>query len=689
MYYVVIGSVLSPESIVNGDEDYTFLDGAKSSFTWDMDTSADITTTFRKHTGYIRIMDNGEDSDGNPFDWRTLIPEGIKSKKFSFWKYTEDVQAGREYYDLLACGYLQPDNFTASLQALPVERAYPVACPLEAVGDLKFEITGGRSADTFTFAEVLYALISSTDIAPDYIYFPGVSTSNWLETDVQAAHYYDFAHTSGGSELPRTAKLTNRDALDEFCTLFGLSLTIIGKDWYFTDIKHAAYTQYTRMTMDYLYAFPNGAAADRVTFDIQEVTRAFPTNILAKSKMEVRKGWKKVNVTMPSSGDDDILDMDTDEMVKEYSGGEWEKDYTLVYSKRVGEVVADTSAGYKLRWVGVGCTIETTHFYSDPHDQNTEVEGACFLWLPKTYINSQGSQVGLSLAESIQRNTPSVALRLKVLGMRESGDPLIRLETDTVKFTEGAYITFKFNVWMFKNYMGEKENFSGNGYLICHIRNLVSGKCYNSVNNTWESTLVVSYIMLTDGKSRNTYEAYSNILRNFDGFGIFSGDEGFGKFRIDILGYWGDASFRESSYMCISDFSVSLVHTKTQELYEGDTDVTAENSLDSVEEKRVDLAFTQSLYVRNSPHSINRYFKYDTTPYLYRAAKIIATDLSNWGAHPREYLTLEWRGTPSLPIDMHTRYTLTLVGESRTYRMLAYKMDYEQNRTTLKLIEVD
>ena len=154
--------------------DYVYLEGASSTFTWDMDDSEDILTAIRTHSGYIRIMDTGEDSDGEPFDWRTLVPSGSTDIPFTLWESSNGVQPSIVYR-----GYLVPDNFSSGIVSYPVVREFPVCCGLETLSDLKFSPTG--SSEYFvTFAEILYQIFSSLGFSPEYIFMPGTKVVSWL-----------------------------------------------------------------------------------------------------------------------------------------------------------------------------------------------------------------------------------------------------------------------------------------------------------------------------------------------------------------------------------------------------------------------------------------------------------------------------------------------------------------------------
>lgn len=103
------------------------------------------------------------------------------------------------------------------------------------------------------------------------------------------------------------------------------------------------------------------------------------------------------------------------------------------------------------------------------------------------------------------------------------------------------------------------------------------------------------------------------------------------------------------------------------------------------------MPFTQASYAINTPERIQTSFAFDyyynntLIKYDIKANVNLAIDLMRWGAHPREYLTLVWRGAPSLPVDFHREYT---IGTTK-YRLYSRKIDYERNKWTLKFVEID
>lgn len=117
----------------NGNEDYTVsiydsdytgdpitLKGGAEPFVTQEDDDEDIFTPVRTWSGYIRILDDGKDANGNAFNWKDLVPSTdvdrpvtLTSGNFVLWQ-----------------GFMQAQNFSGTIYGNPQEREFPVQCPL-------------------------------------------------------------------------------------------------------------------------------------------------------------------------------------------------------------------------------------------------------------------------------------------------------------------------------------------------------------------------------------------------------------------------------------------------------------------------------------------------------------------------------------------------------------------------------
>ena len=99
------------------------LKGGAQPFVTQEDDSDDQFTPIRTQSGYIRIVDDGLDANGNAFDWKDLIPQTNTSRPVT-------LAAGST---IVWQGFMQSQNFSGILYGNPQEREFPVHCVLSAL----------------------------------------------------------------------------------------------------------------------------------------------------------------------------------------------------------------------------------------------------------------------------------------------------------------------------------------------------------------------------------------------------------------------------------------------------------------------------------------------------------------------------------------------------------------------------
>lgn len=135
------------------DENYTgspsVLTGGAQPFVTEEDDSEDWFEPVRTQSGYISIVDTGEDAAGNAFNWRDFIPTTDTDRP---------VTLTDEGGTILWQGFMQAQNFGSQLYETPQERQFPVQCVLTVLST--------KDADTAergicNFAYLLEKILSS------------------------------------------------------------------------------------------------------------------------------------------------------------------------------------------------------------------------------------------------------------------------------------------------------------------------------------------------------------------------------------------------------------------------------------------------------------------------------------------------------------------------------------------------
>ena len=707
-YYAVIGSKVMPYTDPSLEEGRDYVDlphASKSAFTWDMNSSNDITTSIRNHSGYIRIMDTGiDDSFGNPFDWRDIIPTGSMTKPFTLWLHIHDEQGQPlDEYVLQYCGYLQPDNFQSEIAAYPAEREYPICCPLQALTIKDFTLPSAQSDYSVRFADVLYQVIFLSGFTPDYIYFPGTNCNDWLGTEVQNAHYIEYEKNGTGvAPLIEKVKYNCRDVLEEFCQLFGLCVTMEGNDWVFSDLK-AGYTQYQRLTLGDLYNYSAGATYP--TFSYQTLAQAFPVGILSSSKMEILNGYGRVKITSAVKDEKEVFQLTDADIIDDFTSdlNTWVGDGNIFYKS-----IGNDNPKYWLEPQGQ----VTRHYIS------ADVYGTLMLVVPGEYKDDQGVQDYADVYEAVARDTVKFYMMLHfsdwggkqhvpIPTYRDSGIPMIQIKTPLYHYTSDCFIEFKFKMQYIKKDQDDFAQFTNiaDGSFVCmRVRNKSTGLYFDGARRLWvndaNSTLIIP---TANGQQRGTFGIYYSISEKSEGFCIPAGGTwdnpvgGAGEYEIGILGFWdnGGAGFTQAMQqnVFLSGFELNIIHTRAQKQYKDDTDVEAATPYQSTDEKSIELPFGCSQYIRNSQDSLPRYtFPWNVSDAVVQKSpqQRLSETLTAWGSRPREILSLKWPRTAEFAIGPFYKYQLTdQMGVVKTYMLLGYKRDLEQGSITAKLIEID
>lgn len=711
-YYIVIGKTYdhygNPAAVFPPDsedyregEDYVYLKASPSTFTWEMDNTEDITTAIRTFTGYIRIMDDGYDSEGDTFDWRSLIPSGSTDIPFVLWIYENDVQSQREETIIVTRGYLAPDNFTSGLVNYPVVREYPVCCCLNILSDQKFSPMS-RDGRTVTFAEMLYQVLSTIGFTPDNIYFPGTKVAEWLGITVQMAHFFDYSHVDISEMIKSEPRISYAEALEEFCELFGLCVCQDGSDIVFTDIKCPYYSEYSRIDMDYLYNYPEGTTPTQYT---RVTATSVPSNILTDSSRDIVQGWKTAEVSCDDDDRSEIMFINTNEITEDYmdSIDQFQQININGSPGAFGKIVG--TAGYYLdsdtgrMWKSPDIAIFTrSHTYNVGQTSVTSYAKMILLSPLKYKDENDDTQNYANAYESIndghlgffiilylpQNHTPSYHTV-----------PLLRFETPLYHFIDGSFLQISFRLQYYKDAFGSTEGVPSDSYLWCRLKNTFTGKYYDDAARQWTTDANTFFgISTRQGRQKGTYGIYYAYIECSDAFAFLSG--GSGAFQLDVF-YWWNTKYTvggiDRPTCVLSDFKMEVVHTLDQKRAKvSSEEETVSNASSSVKTKSIKLPFIQSKYCRNSPDSIVENIPWDVpsgeTVTSFSAKKRQAQVLAAWGAHPREYLTIKTFDA-SVPDNLHNIYSIT--GDDdvvRQYRVLSKSTDLERNFRKVQLVEI-
>lgn len=188
------------------------LTGAAVPFETQEDDSDDPFEPVRTQSGYLRIVDTGEDNDGNTFDWRTFIPTTDTDRP---------VTLTSEDGTVLWMGFMQAQNFGARLYDTPQEREFPLQCPLTVTSRAYINYTQTQIQN---FA---YLLLQVVDGIPSpcrptsFVVQGGAKAREWLTKRID---WQNFATTDDDGNL--VPKYDLLQCLTEMCRFWGWTARI-------------------------------------------------------------------------------------------------------------------------------------------------------------------------------------------------------------------------------------------------------------------------------------------------------------------------------------------------------------------------------------------------------------------------------------------------------------------------------
>ena len=116
------------------------LKGGADPFVTSENDEDDPFKAIRTQSGYLKIVDDGYDANGNAFNWRDLQPKS---------DYDRPVVLRDGNNNILWQGFLQAQNFSGTLYEPTQEREYPIQCALSVLSS-QYPTTTDASAVAFT-----------------------------------------------------------------------------------------------------------------------------------------------------------------------------------------------------------------------------------------------------------------------------------------------------------------------------------------------------------------------------------------------------------------------------------------------------------------------------------------------------------------------------------------------------------
>lgn len=187
------------------------LKGGSQPFTTQEDTDEDIFTPIRTQSGYLRIVDDGKDANGNTLSadwWKDLIPATDTSRPVTL----SHVENNTTIIDWQ--GFMQAQTFSGELYGNPQEREFPVQCALSALGgtSIKTDETAIRN-----FAYIIQHIFSQVPqlTFTEFVVQGGADARSWLMSQIDWRNFLNI------NDDGISAKYTIAEVMEDVCKYWG------------------------------------------------------------------------------------------------------------------------------------------------------------------------------------------------------------------------------------------------------------------------------------------------------------------------------------------------------------------------------------------------------------------------------------------------------------------------------------
>lgn len=271
------------------------LRGGAQPFYTEEDADSDFFKPVRSQSGYLRIVDDGKDANGNPFDWTDLIPP-----------------TGTSYRVILAngngrvcwAGFMQAQNFESNLYEPTQERSFPIVDDLGALATID---VSANSIGVVTFGYVLQHILEFQQQFS--ITASGSNVWNWFLNRVNWDNFVEV-----DSDGIRRSKYSKLELLEEICRFWGLTCRQYGEDYFFVSPDDPFYPDFSRIDDRGLDDLANGDyppidVIGMSSIDIDDDVYASTDNIVS-----IVRGYRNAKVTANINKQADILKIDFSEI---------------------------------------------------------------------------------------------------------------------------------------------------------------------------------------------------------------------------------------------------------------------------------------------------------------------------------------------------------------------------------------
>lgn len=547
----------------------TPLIGAADPFVTQEDDDENIFTPVRTQTGYWRIVDTGKDMNGNPFNWREVLPTTATSRRVTL------TAEGTVRW----AGYIQAQTFSGEFSSPPIVRELPIVCQLGVLDGFDVATDGG---DINNIAYLLYYLLNlpPSNLWDDVYFQGGDAVNDWLTKKVQWSNFVNY-----DDDGQPVSKYTALALLKEVCKFFGWTARTDGSDIYFSLNEDQTDVAWQRINIQDLRELGNGQPVTPTTISswpmIGSLVNADFAN--ADSMEFIVMGFHKATVKANINKRDSLIKVPYSDIADSY---------------REDAAKANIYGTDKY------------YFYKGPDDILPHIYEYNGVRLKLAGgFPSQGAYFSIyDYYEGVLSDKKNYDWKSKITLF--GGDEMLVIETlDAYSFDHGV-LTINARVFQDVISGGVHTRYTANGRLYIKIR--IGDKWYNPDTNTWGTTeptaLIPIYIGTPDGVEAegegailsNSYIGtiqggvfVDNPLGTYDGWGLGISSAIGGRVHIEIDDFQLLNQHGIADGPSLEDLTIGFTRDKTVAKYNdrSENEYIETNASQFSEEQRVDLIF--------------------------------------------------------------------------------------------------
>ena len=229
------------------------LKGGAKPFTTSEDEDGDMFAPMITQSGYIRIVDDGKDANGNAFNWKTFVPTTDKDRPVTLVKVVGQTRT------IMWQGFMQAQDFSGELYNPAQEREFPIQCCLSVMSMAKVPTNDDQPRNFAYLLKTCIESIPQHSITDIYVQ-GGTDARAWL------MKMFDWRNLlSLDKDEVYEAKYNLREALEDMCRFWGWTARTKRTTLYLMSADDSAETSLLTLTKAQLDTLAAGTSAGSTT----------------------------------------------------------------------------------------------------------------------------------------------------------------------------------------------------------------------------------------------------------------------------------------------------------------------------------------------------------------------------------------------------------------------------------------